>query len=242
VLDEEVWRNDGNVLTYRLSLVWSLAFHLYSVPLCLNLRDLQKKSDFLSDYPVLGSQDVRARLVYDLTIIFDGQLHGPSCEPSLQRVRSRESHLAPIQSNCATEGRGPLDMPNAIPLASVMVLLGKDGHPDGHSTVGVLKLELKNIGQQRSADSGCGTYTIKFRIFFRFGVVFVDGDGASILVIFGNRIDELESESRRAGHNREDVGERCMGTTAGGEESRGMLFYRRRNMVYANEAREMKTE
>jgi len=29
-------------LTYRLFLMWSLAFHLYSTPLYLNLRDLQE--------------------------------------------------------------------------------------------------------------------------------------------------------------------------------------------------------
>ena len=36
-------------------------------------------------------------------------------------------------------------MPNAVPLASVGILLGEDGHPDGHPTSGVLKLELESI-------------------------------------------------------------------------------------------------
>jgi len=61
----------------------SLAFHLYSIPLYLNLRDLQVKSDFLSGHLRVGSQDVRARLVYDLAILFDGHLGRMSCELSI---------------------------------------------------------------------------------------------------------------------------------------------------------------
>ena len=41
-------------------------------------------------------------------------------------------------------------MPNAIPLASVGVLLGEGGNPDGHPAGGVFKLESENPGQPRS--------------------------------------------------------------------------------------------
>ena len=42
-------------------------------------------------------------------------------------------------------------MPNTIPLASVLVLLGKHGYANGHSTRGVFELELGGVGQPRSA-------------------------------------------------------------------------------------------
>ena len=42
-------------------------------------------------------------------------------------------------------------MPNAIPLASGGILLGEHSYPDGHSTGGVLELELESIGWSRSA-------------------------------------------------------------------------------------------
>jgi len=99
-------------------------------------------------------------------------------------------------------------MPNAIPLASALVLLGEDSYSDGHSIGGVFKLELENVGQPRPVVDDLGTYTIKFGNLFRFGIAFMNRDGPSILVVSGSRIDELESESRRAGHDSENAGER----------------------------------
>ena len=60
--------------TYRLFLIWSLAFHLYSTPLCLNLRELEERLGSLSGHPETGSHDIRARLVYDPTVFPDGHL------------------------------------------------------------------------------------------------------------------------------------------------------------------------
>jgi hypothetical protein len=74
-------------------------------------------------------------------------------------------------------------VPNAIPLASVGVLLGENGHPDGHPTGGVFELELESIGQSRSAGGDWDTYTIKFGSLFRYGIVFIDCDGTNILVV-----------------------------------------------------------
>lgn len=122
-------------------------------------------------------------------------------------------------------------MSNAIPLASVSVFLGEDGHPDGHSTGGVFKLGSENIGQLRSAGGDWDTYAIKFGSFFRFGIVFVDRDSTSILVVFCSRVDEFESEIHRAGHNREGTGERWTGGRMGGEGGRRKLFYRRQEKI-----------
>ena len=50
-------------------------------------------------------------------------------------------------------------MPDAIPLAGGGVFLGENGHPDGHPTGGVFKLESGNIGQPRFARAAIGTRT-----------------------------------------------------------------------------------
>ena len=42
-------------------------------------------------------------------------------------------------------------MPHTIPLASVLILLGKHGYTNGHSTRGVFELGLWSVGQPRSA-------------------------------------------------------------------------------------------
>jgi len=99
-------------------------------------------------------------------------------------------------------------MSNAIPLASVRVLLRESGYPDGHPIGGVFKLELESIGQSRPAGDDLDTYTINFGKLFRFGIAFIDRDGTGILMVSGSRIDKLESESCRVGHDSEDAGER----------------------------------
>ena len=97
-------------------------------------------------------------------------------------------------------------MSNAIPLASLGVLLGENSHPDGHSTGGVFKLGSENIGQPGSAGGDWHTYTIKFRRLMRYGIVFVYCDSANILMVFCSRVDKPEIETRRVGHGRGDAG------------------------------------
>ena len=97
-------------------------------------------------------------------------------------------------------------MPNAIPLASLGVLLGENGHPDGHPTGGVFKLEAGNIGQPGNAGGNWDTHTIKFGILSRYGIVFVYRDGTNILMVSCSGIDEPEVEGRRVGHGRGDAG------------------------------------
>lgn len=99
-------------------------------------------------------------------------------------------------------------MPNAIPPASVRVFLGENSYPDGHTIGGMFKLVSESIGQPRSAGGDQDTYSIKFGIFIRFGIVFVDRDRTNILVVSGSREDELEIDSRWVGHDSEDAGER----------------------------------
>lgn len=93
-------------------------------------------------------------------------------------------------------------MPNAIPLASLGVLLGENSHPDGHPAGGVFKLGFGNIGQPGSAGSDWYTYTIKFGSLLSYGIVSVYRDGTNILMVFCSRIDKLEIDTRRVGHDR----------------------------------------
>ena len=97
-------------------------------------------------------------------------------------------------------------MPNAIPLASLGILLGENGHPDGHPTGGVFKLGSGNVGQPGSSGGDWYTYTINFGSLMRYGIVFVYCDGTNILVISCSRINEPEIETLRVGHGRGDVG------------------------------------
>ena len=96
-------------------------------------------------------------------------------------------------------------MPNAIPLASLWILLGENCHSDGHPTGGVFKLWLGNVGQSGSAGGDWYTYAIKFGRLLRYRIVFVYCDGTNVLVISCGRIDELEVETRRVGHGRGDA-------------------------------------
>lgn len=50
-------------LTYRLFLIWSLVFHLYSTPLYLNLRDLREKSEFVIQLSVIGERTCSSYLL-----------------------------------------------------------------------------------------------------------------------------------------------------------------------------------
>lgn len=50
------------------------------------------------------------------------------------------THLVPIKRHRTSERRSPLDMPYAIPLASVFILLGENGYPDGHPAWRVFEL------------------------------------------------------------------------------------------------------
>lgn len=65
-----------------------------------------------------------------------------NCPPHPLYLVKGDSYLIAAKSYCPTKRRGPLDMPNAIPLASVLILLGEDSHPDSHSIGGVFELKL----------------------------------------------------------------------------------------------------
>ena len=68
------------------------------------------------------------------------------------------------------------------------------------------------------------TYTIEFGGFIRFWIELVDRDGATVLMIFGRRVDELEAEALRVGHGREGADVRRTGGMAGGKREAGGRF------------------
>jgi hypothetical protein len=101
-----------------------------------------------------------------------------------------------------------------------------------------------NTFSQRSVKSGWTTNTIKFGNFVCFGIELVDCDGADILVEFGSRVDKLEHESYRTGHESEGVneirGKWDNGGRREGREVKGRFAADDREDL--KEAREMKTD
>lgn len=50
-------------------------------------------------------------------------------------------------------------MPNTVPLSIVGVLLGENGHPNGHSARGVFELEQESVCRSGSSGNDGGSHT-----------------------------------------------------------------------------------
>jgi hypothetical protein len=106
----------------------------------------------------------------------------------------------------------------------------------------VFKLEFESIWSVKICE-WClrATNTIDFGRLFHFGILLVNCDGATILMIFRSRIDELEGDGGRTGHGSEGEGE-ITGGMGGRKRGWRTVFYWRRGKVILKEARELRSD